>query len=265
MPAPKKSTPQWKNAKMIDAPVKLHRFVLALCFTLLLLLVSALVQPGHVTAAVYGSIETCHLNEINQVEPTPTPDLGLCAIDCIDPNLAANKIESTQLQGAAELQPGVLKILFYWMEGCPGCEEVIKTTMPVLEKKYGSLIDIRKIELKTLEEVDQLYIIGEGFGFKKEQIGVPFIIIDEQALSGTDQINKNLPKLIQEYLIENNIQPIDSESSSTTLNPNTVSSTAPCPKPVLLVWGGVTLALIIIGILLIKNYRSNLRNKERIK
>lgn len=100
---------------------------------------------------------------------------------------------------APPAQPVVHAVMF-WMDGCPHCHEVIDTVLPPLQQKYGGQFDLQLIEVVTTEDIDRLYEVGAAFGFAKEQVGVPFLIIGDRALVGAEQIPAELPQLIEQHL-----------------------------------------------------------------
>jgi uncharacterized membrane protein/glutaredoxin len=94
----------------------------------------------------------------------------------------------------------VVHAVMFWMDGCPHCHEVIENVLPPLQAKYGAQFDLQLIEVVTTEDIDRLYEVGASFGFAKEQVGVPFLIIGDRALVGSDQIPAELPQLIEQHL-----------------------------------------------------------------
>ncbi len=96
-------------------------------------------------------------------------------------------------------QPVVHAVLF-WSNGCPYCSQVLTSTLPTLQDKYKSQLSILLIELVTSKDVDNLYALGASLGLTKEQVKVPFLLIDQTALIGVDEINTRLSGLIENYL-----------------------------------------------------------------
>jgi uncharacterized membrane protein len=94
----------------------------------------------------------------------------------------------------------VVRVILFWMDGCPHCHEVIDNVLPPLRQQYGRQLEIRMIEVSSMEDINRLYEIGEGYGLKPEQIGVPFMIIGENVLIGSQQIPAELPGLIERYI-----------------------------------------------------------------
>ncbi len=129
------------------------------------------------------------------ITTTPTPVVRLIVNDTPLPMTPA----APTRVALAPTQPVVRAVLF-WMNGCPHCEQVITRVLPPLQQKYGAQLDLRFVEVVTTQDVDQLYKWGAAFGLAKEQIGVPFLVIGNRALVGSDQIPAELPTLIEQYL-----------------------------------------------------------------
>jgi len=96
-------------------------------------------------------------------------------------------------------QPVVNTVMF-WSNGCPYCTQVLTTILPTLQDKYKSQLNILLIELATSKDVDNLYALGAFLGLTKEQIAVPFLLIDQTVMIGVDEINTRLPGMIEKYL-----------------------------------------------------------------
>ena len=94
----------------------------------------------------------------------------------------------------------VVRLILFWMDGCPHCHEVIDNVLPPLRQQYGRQLEIWMIEVSSMEDINRLYEIGEGYGLKPEQIGVPFMIIGDNVLIGSQQIPAELPGLIERYI-----------------------------------------------------------------
>ena len=99
----------------------------------------------------------------------------------------------------AQEQPTVQAIMF-WMDGCPHCHDVIDYVLPPLQQQYGDQLDILLVELKTMADTDRLYALGQTLGLSPNQIGVPFLLIGDTALVGSDQVQTQLPDLIKSHL-----------------------------------------------------------------
>lgn len=104
------------------------------------------------------------------------------------------------VQGPTRPEQPVVHAVMFWMDGCPHCHDVIDHVLPPLQQKYGAQFDLQLIEVVTTADIDRLYEVGATFGFAKEQVGVPFLIIGDRALVGSDQIPAELPQLIEQHL-----------------------------------------------------------------
>jgi uncharacterized membrane protein len=96
-------------------------------------------------------------------------------------------------------QPVVHTVLF-WSNGCSYCSQVLTNTLPPIQDHYQSQLSILLIEVVTLKDVDNLYSLGASLGLTKEQVAVPFLLIDHTALVGVDEIGTKLSGLIDKYL-----------------------------------------------------------------
>lgn len=110
--------------------------------------------------------------------------------------LAAHPPPRTSTSG----EPGVVRAVLFWMEGCPHCHYVLEEVLPPLQDKYGAQLDVLLIEVRTTEDLERLYQIGEYLGLARDQVGVPFLLIGEHVLIGSIQIPEELPGLIEAYL-----------------------------------------------------------------
>jgi uncharacterized membrane protein/glutaredoxin len=137
-------------------------------------------------------------------------------------------------------QPVVHAVMF-WMAGCPHCEDVIANVLPPLREKYGTQFDLFMIEVKGQQDVDLIYRVAESYKLAKKQTGVPFLIIGDQVLVGSEQVREQLPVLIDEYLnrggvdfsanpILTDLLPKPIPASALTSNLPAATQAAPSPK-----------------------------------
>jgi uncharacterized membrane protein len=99
----------------------------------------------------------------------------------------------------AQEEPTVQAVMF-WMEGCGHCTWVKETVLPPLAAQYGNQWQLTLIELSSAEDFDQLFALGASLGIPRENIGVPFLLIGDAVLIGSEQIPAELPGLIEHYL-----------------------------------------------------------------
>lgn len=101
--------------------------------------------------------------------------------------------------GARAQQPVVHAVMF-WTAGCAHCEDVIQNVLPPLREKYGEQFDLFMIEVKGASDVDLLFRVADSYGIPKEGTGVPFLIVGEKVLVGSDQVRYYLPDLVADAL-----------------------------------------------------------------
>jgi uncharacterized membrane protein len=115
---------------------------------------------------------------------------------------------SVKASPESDIKPVVHAVLFY-SAGCPYCSEVLNNTLPPLQEQHQSQLSILLIELATLEDINNLYSLGNTLGLTKEQVAVPFLLIDQTPLVGVEEINSRLPNLIEKYLAEGGLETPD--------------------------------------------------------
>lgn len=132
-------------------------------------------------------------------QATPTLPEGLCPLtepDCEsdDQSVANGATHSMNIDEAGRAQ---VRGVLFWMEGCPRCDEVVNSVLPPLYERYGGALYIHMEEVVGLDGVEKLFGVGQRLGLRKEEIGVPILLIDDQALAGADEIAKRLPRLVE--------------------------------------------------------------------
>jgi uncharacterized membrane protein len=88
----------------------------------------------------------------------------------------------------------------FWMDSCPHCHYVLDEVLPPLQEKYGHQLDIVLIEVTSEKEWNWLVETGASFGLPEDRLGVPFMVIGDDVLMGSEQIPKFLPLLIEQHL-----------------------------------------------------------------
>ncbi|MES0343890.1 MAG: hypothetical protein ABUK16_07215, partial [Anaerolineales bacterium] len=100
---------------------------------------------------------------------TPTPTAALATPyptdDCRECEINTDRVRALSTQAAREealsiSQDAVIHILFFWMQSCPHCHDVIEDVLPPLQENYGDLMEILLIEIVTVEDVDEFYQIA---------------------------------------------------------------------------------------------------------
>jgi uncharacterized membrane protein/thiol-disulfide isomerase/thioredoxin len=100
---------------------------------------------------------------------------------------------------------GVVRVFMFWSSTCGHCEYVINQVLPPIQEQYGEQFEILMVELAAQEDVDSLYETAAIVGIPKEQVGVPFMLIGDQVLLGSDQISNELPGLLASHLASGGI------------------------------------------------------------
>jgi uncharacterized membrane protein len=100
----------------------------------------------------------------------------------------------------------VVRAVLFWMEGCPHCHFVLDEVLPPLRAEYGGNLEILLVQLTDEESVNFLYQTAQSYGLAKEDVGVPFVIIGDRVLVGSEQIPAELPGLIAEHLADGGLE-----------------------------------------------------------
>ena len=101
---------------------------------------------------------------------------------------------------AQTAEPPVVRAVMFWKEGCGHCEETINQILPPIQQKYGAQFELRLVEVVTMQDVNALYALAASRNIPKEQVGVPFLVLGETILIGSEQIRQQLPTLLDDYL-----------------------------------------------------------------
>lgn len=115
---------------------------------------------------------------------------------------------SSPVYAGANLQApegSVVRVFMFYSSTCWHCEYVIKEVLPPLQERYGEQLEILLVELVTQSDVDKLFETAAIVGITKEQVGVPFMLVGESVLIGSDQIPTELPGLIDTHLANGGI------------------------------------------------------------
>ena len=106
---------------------------------------------------------------------------------------------SSTAVGALADEP-VARVVIFWMDGCAHCHYVLQNVLPPLQEQYGEQLEIKYIELVTIEEVDLIYAVAESYVIEQNDVAVPFLIIGGEVLTGSAEVEQQLPGLIEEHL-----------------------------------------------------------------
>jgi uncharacterized membrane protein/thiol-disulfide isomerase/thioredoxin len=98
--------------------------------------------------------------------------------------------------------PVVHAVLFY-RSACSHCQQIVDEVLPSLFEQYGSQLAIFGLDV-SLPEGDDLFdkAIAQ---YKIQNVGVPTIIVGNQALAGQIEIQEQFPELIERYLAQGGV------------------------------------------------------------
>lgn len=131
---------------------------------------------------------------------------------------------------AQTAEPPVVRAVIFWKAGCGSCEKTLYRILPPIQQKHGTQFELRLVEIVTMQDVDTLYALAVSYDIPHEQVGVPFLIIDEQVLIGTRQISDELPDLIEQYLARGGVDWPDNPILAAYL-PASPPASNPTPSP----------------------------------
>ena len=165
----------------------------------------------------------------------------------------------------------VVHVVMFYSNGCPYCDQILTGTLPVLQDKYQAKLSILLINVATLDDINNLYSLGAALGLGKEQVLVPFLVIDYIALVGADEINAQISDLIDKYLSSGgidlpNIPQLDSLLATgiafTAFDPSSehIAQTAPTNNTtgMNLAWGVMAfmaIAIILAGAFVVRAFQ----------
>ena len=133
------------------------------------------------------------------------------------------------LEALTPVPPPVVRVVLFWMEGCTHCHEVLDKVLPPIQEKYGEQLEIRLIELVGVEEVNELYQLAESQGIPKDKVAVPFLVIGEDTLIGSQQIPDEFPGLVEHYLAAGGVDFPEIPGIATDAGEGTITPLAALP------------------------------------
>ncbi|MCL4487233.1 MAG: hypothetical protein M1570_03785 [Chloroflexi bacterium] len=128
---------------------------------------------------------------------------------------------------SASLQTSSVRILYFYSQDCPHCQAVQDQILTPLETRYGSQIEIRKLEISVPANYELLIRAEEKLAVRPEQRGIPTLVIDNQALIGQDAIRDQLPALVEHGLAQGGIDWPDLPGLAATLENGPGSASTP--------------------------------------
>ena len=105
----------------------------------------------------------------------------------------------------ADEEPVVRGVMF-WMDTCGHCHYVLESVLPPLQEQYGSQLVITLIEIVSSEDADRMLAVAAEMGLPPGGVGVPFMVIGDRYLIGSDQVAAELPGLIEAHLAAGGVE-----------------------------------------------------------
>ena len=100
----------------------------------------------------------------------------------------------------------VVHTLMFWMDTCGHCHYVLESVLPPLQEQYGSQLVITLIEIVSREDADRMLAVAAEMGLPPGGVGVPFMVIGDRYLIGSDQVAAELPGLIEAHLAAGGVE-----------------------------------------------------------
>ncbi|MBN1178133.1 MAG: hypothetical protein JXD18_02910 [Anaerolineae bacterium] len=100
---------------------------------------------------------------------------------------------------AAQEDAPVVRMLYFWREGCTHCAAVEEEILAPLQEQYGDQIEIRMLEAGAStnpENYELLVRIEEVFNVPPEQRGFPTLVVGGEVLIGEEEIRNELSCLM---------------------------------------------------------------------
>lgn len=128
----------------------------------------------------------------------------------------------------------VVRVVLYWSEGCGHCPEVLDGVLPELQRQYGEQLEVRLVEVLSLEDITAFFDVAEGYGYARGKAAVPFLLVGDRALMGVEQIRRELPGIIAQRLAAGGADwpaLTPASAGAAALPDDACSFFAPCPTP----------------------------------
>lgn len=100
----------------------------------------------------------------------------------------------------AQADEPLVRAVLFWSETCSHCHIVLDQVLPPLQQKYGSRLLIQTFELSEPKNLDLFNTTLEAFRVPPERQAVPFLVVGDTVLVGSDEIPAQFPALSEKYL-----------------------------------------------------------------
>lgn len=178
--------------------------------------------------------------------------------------LAAIAGSASAARAAQSADEPVVRGVLFWLDTCPHCHAVIEEVLPPLQAQYGAQLDIVLIEVDTQAAAERFRATGAAFGLPADQLGVPFMVVGDHVMIGSQEIPEQLPGLIESYLAAGGVDIPDIPALADLAQPDAAAGEdAPVAEtaaaggvsgsiPAFLVLAGMVAALLFVGVMLLR-------------
>jgi uncharacterized membrane protein len=104
------------------------------------------------------------------------------------------------LVGTVQAQEPVVHAVLFYSPTCPHCEHVIQDVLPVLDRQYGSQLEIYGVNTMTESGTALFKNYINIFDIAPEMQAVPALVVGDQYLIGSGDIPDMFPDIIEEGL-----------------------------------------------------------------
>ena len=150
----------------------------------------------------------------------------------------------------------VVRVTLFTTLECRNCQAIEAQGLNPLKEQYGDQMEVQIIEVATRADVEYLYLVAAGYGYPKEKVDLPLLIIGDRVLM-VEEIPAQLPALVESYLAQGGVDfsslPPRSDASASSPTPNLPAVTeTPLPadttpvSPTHMQSDGFTLAIVIM-------------------
>lgn len=156
--------------------------------------------------------------------------------------LQQNEPPSTGLSIQNPQSPAV-RIVMFWADGCPHCHAVLDQVLPPLQAQYGDQLQVHLIEVSPEATLRRFFQVAAALGIDQNDVFVPFLMIGDQVLIGSQEIPARLPGLIETYLAAGGVDypdlpelasllPVEVATASSALPQEPAGAPAPQPTAI---------------------------------
>lgn len=100
----------------------------------------------------------------------------------------------------------VVHVVLFYSPSCPACHYVITEFMPPVLERYGKQVKVTALNVTEAQNYEFLLRVVQQAGL--QDYGVPFMVIGNQILIGSDEIPERFEQVVNEYLAAGGVEPL---------------------------------------------------------